>query len=174
MSTPEGGTDPHRDDWVPVPLTLKTYDREAKTYVIEFKAPKQLLLNHEFEAMVHDEILRNADRDGLMLEGQIVVSHRDLDDQPVIEQDQVESPYQLSEGERMFRERITRQNAETIGMLFGGVPKPDVMVVRAEALVTMDTGVIGADIRERLTEESIADVLRNIEIPDDLSGLDED
>lgn len=129
------GLDPHRDTWVPVPLTLDKYDPATKTYVIEFTAPKQLLLNTQFEAMVHDELLRNADRKGLVVEGQIAITTRDTgtaetvaDDtverdktvQDVLlhpekeadveaEQDALESPYKMSDKEREFRARM-RQN----------------------------------------------------------------
>lgn len=230
MTTPEGGADPHRDDWKPVPLTLKTYDRDAKTYVIEFEAPKQLMLNPEYHAMVHDEVLRNADRDGLMLEGQIIVTERDKGTEPVdptiardatvqevlldpakeeqveVEQDAIESPYKMSDAEIAFRKRqreSMRQTAEeafgfvnrTMGEaveiegrkfqvdrnafmegFFGGPPvvKRDVMVVRAEAMVAMDSGLLSDDtVRdEHATEEDIDAQVADVEIPDDLSGLD--
>lgn len=142
----EGGVDPHRDDWVPVPLRLKKYDPETKTYVIEFEAPKQLLLNGEFEAMVHDELLRHADRDGLIIEGQVVVTHRDRDAaetvaEPAdpdaatrdvllhpekeaeveIEQDAIESPYKMSKAEMEYRQRMRQNLRETAEEAFGFV-----------------------------------------------------
>jgi len=74
---PEGGGDRFADGWVPVPLTEKNYDRDNRAYKIVFEAPKQLLLNPQWEAMVHDELLRNAHRDGLEIEGQIMVTTED-------------------------------------------------------------------------------------------------
>lgn len=136
------GLDPHRDKWVPVPLTLNEYDAEKKTYVIEFTAPKQLLMHGEFEAMVHDELLRNADRKGLVVEGQIMVTTRDkgteytvaeddtLDRDKTVqdvllhpekeadvqaEQDALESPYKMSAAEKAYRARM-RQNLRDTGL----------------------------------------------------------
>lgn len=231
MTTPDGGTDPHRDDWKPVPLTLKTYDRESKTYVIEFEAPKQLTLHPEYHAMVHDEILRNADRDGLMLEGQVVITERETGTEPkdptlaqdatvhevlldpskeeqvAVEQDAIESPYKMSEAEKAYRQRMRqsmRETAEeafgfvnrTLGEdvviegkkfqvdrnafmegFFGGPPvtkKNDRMIVRVEAMVAMDSGLLADDSTrdEHATEEDIEQQVADIEIPDDLSGLD--
>lgn len=229
--TPEGGVDPRRDDWKPVPLTTKTYDREAKTYVIEFEAPKQLMLNPEYHAMVHDEILRNADRDGLMLEGQVVITERDKGTEPrdateaqdatvhevlkdpakeeqvAVEQDKIESPYKLSDAEIAYRKKM-RENLRQTGMealgftqaqldgrplpegrefkvdpkafmegFFGGPvapPSRDTMVVRVEAMVAMDSGLLTDDsVRdEHAAEEDIDAQVADVEIPDDLSGLD--
>lgn len=222
MTTPDSGADPHRDDWKPVPLTLKQHNREAKTFVIEFEAPKQLLVLENFEALVHDETLRYADRDGLVLEGQIVVTtrakgepHKDVTEEQdatvhevlrdpskesevAAEQDQIDSPYKLSDAEiayrRKMRESMRQTGAEALGFtqrqldgrslpgghefkvnpqafmegFFGGGPtlRPDVMVVRAEALVALDTGVT----TEPAPEPPVDEI--DIVVPDDLSGLD--
>lgn len=133
------GLDPHRDTWVPVPLTVNDYDTETKTYVIEFEAPKQLLLNPQWEAMVHDELLRNADRKGLVVEGQIAITTRDKGQPETVadetverdktvqdvllhpekeaeveaEQDALESPYKMSEAERAFRARMRQDMRDT-------------------------------------------------------------
>lgn len=135
------GLDPHRDNWVPVPLMVNEYDRETRTYAIEFTAPKQLLLNPQFEAMVHDELLRNADRLGLVVEGQVVITTRDKDAPEVVadetvgrdstvqdvllhpekekevqaEQDAIESPYKMSKAEQAYRAKI-RQGLRDTGM----------------------------------------------------------
>jgi hypothetical protein len=230
--TPEGGVDPHRDDWVPVPLTLKTYNRESKTYTIEFEAPKQLLLMSNFEAMVHDEILRNADRDGLMLEGQVVITNRDKGTAPrdvteaqdttvhevlkhpekeaevEVEQDKIDSPYKMSDAEIAFRKRqresLRQTGAEALGFVqrhldgaplpegkqfkvdreafldgfFGGgvisPPPREVMVVHVEAMVAMDSGLLADDTvrAEHAAEDDIEAQVADVEIPDDLSGLD--
>jgi len=144
----EGGTDPHRDNWVPVPLLAKKYDPETKTYFIEFEAPKQLLLNEQYHALVHDELLRNADRDGLIIEGQIMVTERDKDapveTDPTIErdktvqevlkdpakeeevqaeQDAIESPYKMSEAEKEYRARMRQNLRETADEAFGFVQR---------------------------------------------------
>lgn len=225
------GLDPHRDTWVPVPLTLNEYDAEKKTYTIEFTAPKQLLLNPQFEAMVHDELLRNADRKGLVVEGQIMVTtkdknapetvadetrDRDASVQDVLlhpekeaeakaEQDALESPYKMSEAERAWREK-QRQSLRDTGMealgfaqrqfdgrsiegtdekfridpqsflegFHGKAPaRPPVesMTVRAEALIAMDLGL------EEHKPEDLPVVdpeMLNIEIPDDISELDDE
>lgn len=135
MTTPDSGADKFRDKWVPVPLREKTYDADAKTYVIEFEAPKQLMLNPQFEAMVHDELLRNADRDGLMIEGQVVVTTRDKDEpktvakpeppepteQDEVEVDKVESPYKMSDKELEFRQRLRQNVEDTANEAFGFV-----------------------------------------------------
>lgn len=136
----EGGLDPHRDAWVPVPLTLDDYNEQSMTYVIEFTAPKQLLLNPQFEAMVHDELLRNADRRGLMVEGQIAITTRDKgtaytvaedetverdatvqdvllhpekEEQDAIEQDAIESPYKMSKDEQEYRAKMRANLRDT-------------------------------------------------------------
>lgn len=237
LPPPEGGADPHRDDWKPVPLLAKVYDRETKVYYIEFEAPKQLLLNPQYSAMVHDELLRNADRDGLMIEGQVVITERDKGTQAPdptterdatvqevlkdpakeadveIEQDKIESPYKMSDAEIAYRKRMResmRQTGlESLGFVqreldgkplpdgrrftvdreafldgfFGGtgpVRKPEVMIVRAEALVAMSLGTTDAEVTERLMREEppkeeidVEKEMLGIEIPDDLSGLDD-
>lgn len=229
---PEGGADPHRDNWVPVPLLSKNYDRKAKTYAIEFKAPKQLLLNEQYSAMVHDELLRNADRDGLIIEGQIMVTERDdkpenhepdptlerdaktrevlldpkKEEEVAAEQDAIESPYQMSKAEQDYRRRMRQNLRDTAEQVYGVFadkeiqvgehkgrvnreafmegfyggplvqpPKREMMIVRAEAMVAMDMGVLADDsVRaEHAAEDDIEAQVADVEIPDDLSGLDE-
>jgi hypothetical protein len=147
------GLDPHRDDWVPVPLIRNEYDAEKKTYTIEFTAPKQLLLNPQFEAMVHDELLRNADRKGLVVEGQIMVTHQDKDAPETVaeasadettarddtvrdvlehpekeaevqaEQDAMESPYKMSDAEKEWRAKQRQSMRQTADEAFGFVKR---------------------------------------------------
>jgi hypothetical protein len=227
------GLDPHRDNWVPVPLTLNEYDAEKKTYTIEFTAPKQLLLNTQFEAMVHDELLRNADRKGLVVEGQIMVTTRDKAKPETVaeaaadettarddtvrdvlehpekeaevqaEQDAIESPYKMSKAEQEWRAKQRQSMRETADEAFGFVKRTmgddvviggkkfevdrdafmegfygrpigerqvETMTVRAEALIAMDLGITepGADL------PVVDPEMLGIEIPDDLSGLDDD
>lgn len=192
---PEGGADPHRDDWVPVPLRAKKYDPETNVYFIEFEAPKQLLLNPQYSAMVHDELLRNADRDGLLIEGQIVITETDktppppVEQKPLVEgepmqveQDAVESPYKMSDRERKFREQMAARNQETLRAFGLGEPviqppQRETMIVRAEALVAMDMGAANDDVADYYghapnKDIDIERVMLDIEIPDDLSGLD--
>ena len=226
------GLDPHRDNWVPVPLTLNNYDAKTKTYVIEFEAPKQLLLNPQWEAMVHDELLRNADRKGLVVEGQIAITTRDKGEPVTVadetierdrtvqqvlldpskeaeveaEQDAMESPYKMSEAEREMRARLRQNLRDTADEAFnfarrstedielpgtgrkfeidrsafmegftGQAPveprKVDVVVVRAEALIAMDLGVLNEEEQPK-EEPSLQDLLDNI--PDDISELDDE
>lgn len=232
------GLDPHRDNWVPVPLTLNQYDAEKKTYTIEFTAPKQLLLNPQWEALVHDELLRNADRKGLVVEGQVMVTTRDKDqpetvaeasgdettarddsvrdvlehpekeaevEQAQAELDALDSPYKMSEKEREFRARMRQNTRETAEEAFGfvnrtmgddvviggkkfqvdrdafmegfyGRPieqrKVDMIVVHAEALIAMDTGL---DAAEPGADLPVVDPdMLNVEIPDDISELDDE
>lgn len=232
MTSPDSGADPHRDDWVPVPLIAKKYDPETRVYFIEFEAPKQLLLNAQYSAMVHDELLRNADRDGLIIEGQVVITERDKaepkqpetdstekrdattrevlldpskEEQVKAEQDAIQSPYKMSKAEEDFRRRMRQNLRETAETAFGFVadaeikfgehtgrvnrdafmegfyggplvqpPKRATMVVHAEALVAMNLNSEPSV----LSEETKADIdieqaMRDIEIPDDLSGLDD-
>lgn len=229
------GLDPHRDAWKPVPLTRNEYDAEKKTYTIEFTAPKQLLLHPEFEAMVHDELLRNADRKGLVVEGQIMVTTTDKDAPQTVaeasaddtavrddtvrdvlehpekeaevqaEQDALESPYKMSDAEKEWRAKQRESMRQTADEAFGfvkrtmgddvviggkkfevdrgafmegfygrpiGERKADVMVVHAEALISMD---LGLDTTQENKPEDLPVVepdMLDVEIPDDLSGLD--
>lgn len=147
-NTPEGGADKFRDTWVPTPFLTKVYDAEAKTYTMEFRLPKQLLLvNPQWQAMVHDEVLRYADRDGVILEGQIVITEReggtdtvaatldptidrdatvsevlmDPDKEPEVaeEQAKVERPDIMSPAEQAMRKRLRDNMRETEQALFG-------------------------------------------------------
>lgn len=226
--TDDQGLDPHRDDWMPTPFLLKVYDRAARTYVMEFEVPKQLLLQENWEALVHDEVLRYGHRDGLVLEGQVAITARekeqappdgtterdasvrevlldeDKEEQAAVEQDAVEFPF-MSQKEIEFRRRMRadlRQTAqEALGFVqrhldgrpvpgderefkinpqafmegfFGGTPQPvssaDVMVVHCEAFVASDLGLLSDD--DQRWKEHIEAQVTDVEIPDDLSGLD--
>jgi len=210
----DDGADKFRDNWVPVPLILNHYDGSTKTYTIEFYAPKQLLLNQQWEAMVHDELLRNADRRGLIVEGQISITTEDVAPtvveeikEPDVEAEQ-DAVYKMSDAEKAMRARV-RQNIhdrahesldvakrtlegktlptgepfkinekEFMKGFLGdalehptpehraGAAQPDNIKVRAEAFISIDLGEPSGD------EEIIEHLPPDIEIPDDLSGLD--
>lgn len=52
-------------------------------FTMRFKAPRQLLLHEEFEAMVWDECLRHAHIGGHMPVGPILIETSEVEDEPV-------------------------------------------------------------------------------------------
>jgi hypothetical protein len=139
---PEGGADPIGDKWVPVPGTVKVYDRAAKSYKIVMQIPALTTLLPDFEAMVHDELLRNAHHDGLVIEGQIFITtetagSKTVDEvDPTLKRDQtvrevlldpakeadVEAEQDkmpgMSQAERDFRKRMRQNVRETADEAF--------------------------------------------------------
>lgn len=141
---------------VPVPLTLDEWDPETMTYTIEMRLPKQVTLLDEFEAMVHDEVLYNADKKGLMAVGQALISIRE----PQEKHEPPKPPEELTEGipmvpihvispvEQAMRDRV-RKNAEITASMLGipidairgdevpVAPRPviDSVIVRAEIMI---------------------------------------
>lgn len=133
---------------VPVPLTLDDFNEQKLTYTIEMRLPLQVLLNPDFEAMVHDECLWNAHRRGLIPIGQVLVTSHAEDKtrtKPVEELTEGEAmPIDtslVSKAEQAMRDRVKGNHAITGAMLGIDVgatassPVQDTVLVRAEVLI---------------------------------------
>lgn len=162
----EGSEDRFRDSWKPVPLRSKAYSEDSHMYTIEFEVPKQTLLLENFEALVHDELLRNAHRDGLVPIGQPFIETREKP------RETPRPPQALEEGQKMtpdewFRERMRRDREGMFAMLGDPMTVP-MAIVKAEIMV----GAALPDAIE-LEEGPTLDDLMHMEIPDDISEIED-
>ena len=133
---------------VPVPLVLDEFDEKTLTYTIEMSLPVRVTLLEEFEAMVHDEILWNAHRRGLVPIGQAFISTRDPEKtepppppEKLEEGVQMQPSFIISAREQAMRDRVKgnhRITSQMLGMdITVSVPAPavDTCLVRAEILI---------------------------------------
>lgn len=102
---------------------------ENDVFLMTFQAPRQLLLHPEFEAMVHDECLRQAHSQGVMPVGPILIEHSEIESAPTSE---------LREGETL-KERMERwqatHGAKYVAQGFAGAAQVDLIKVTASVSI---------------------------------------
>lgn len=120
------GEDPLAGKWVPVPLQKKEYSNASGAYAIEFVVPAQTLLLENFEAMAHDEVLRNAHKDGFIPIGQPIITSRPSGTkstpspaQAPLDEGIPMKPEGISMKEEAWRKKVRENNEATMRALFG-------------------------------------------------------